>query len=641
MIQAASHTKSAYRPEIDGLRALAVLVVIINHFNKDILPSGYLGVDIFFVVSGYVITSSLFHHNSSSFADLLLRFYSRRLKRLIPALILFVVITSILISLVNPEPGVMLGLGRRALFGVSNIQLFREATDYFAPSTELNPFTHTWSLGVEEQFYLLFPILVWLTGYGRLSHHEDTGREGSRRLFWILVGLSTASLIAFCFLYTTNQPAAYFLMPPRLWEIGFGCILFLAWRKNHQILLAMKMLPPMIITLAILAVMLLPVRYAVEATVSTAMLTILLIACLRKGTAAYSFFTWNPVIYIGKLSYSLYLWHWAIISISRWSIGMSWSSTILQSLLIVIAYMASYHYIETPLRYAEWSPYRWRTIGYGLGAPTVATLSTLLIGNWHEPLFLGKFKGKSFIYVQKHMECEMLSPNVVGNWKICLQRESNQPHIFILGDSHASNLVPSLKAAGAKHGYPSVRYLSNALKGRYSSYTSGNRDAAYFWENSATYKKFASSLKSGDLVVYSRAFTPSDDLDTIQAHIQLLTGSIKQSGARLLLVDAIPKSCGDSDFARSFIINPSKGCGISKRDVMAKRQQLTSLLKSKQKGPVNYVDPMDSLCEEERCYSTLYGKILHADPSPHFSIMNPAPLQDLFEKYLSRRKSND
>ena len=192
--------KNRYRPEIDGLRAFAVIAVIINHFNKEILPNGYLGVDIFFVISGFVITSSLYQRPSINFKDFISGFYERRIKRLVPALSVFVLIMSIAICLFIPIPTLSLRTGLTSLFGLSNIYLLKQSTDYFAQSTELNVFTHTWSLGVEEQFYFLFPFLIWFSGFGRQT------KNGARNLFLIVGALTIASLIGFIYLYpSTNQ----------------------------------------------------------------------------------------------------------------------------------------------------------------------------------------------------------------------------------------------------------------------------------------------------------------------------------------------------------------------------------------------------------------------------------------------------
>jgi peptidoglycan/LPS O-acetylase OafA/YrhL len=306
-----------YRPEIDGLRAFAVVAVIINHFNKQLLPNGYLGVDIFFVISGYVITSSLAGRQSGNFLDFVKGFYERRIKRLLPALALFVLVTSALICLFNPDPSMSLEVGWRSLFGLSNINLYQTSTDYFAPSSELNPFTHTWSLGVEEQFYVVFPFLIWFSGFGRQTV------KGARNLFYWVGGLTVISLLTYLYLYQFNQPAAYFLMPPRFWEMAAGCLLFIAFQKRATIEQKLERVPPLLVLGVMMAVMLRPMGTR-TGTILIVLLTAVLIACLKKGTAGFRLFTSKRVVYIGLISYSLYLWHWSVLCISRWTIGIHW-----------------------------------------------------------------------------------------------------------------------------------------------------------------------------------------------------------------------------------------------------------------------------------------------------------------------------
>ena len=310
-----SSTSSRYRPEIDGLRAFAVVTVIINHFNKDILPGGYLGVDIFFVISGFVITSSLYQRPSKNFKDFISGFYERRLKRLVPALSVFVLITSIAICLFNPYPIKSILTGVTSLFGLSNIYLLKQSTDYFAQSTELNAFTHTWSLGVEEQFYIIFPFIIWFSGFGRQP------KNGARNLLLIVGALTIASLIGFLYLYPTNQPAAYFLMPSRFWEMAAGCLLFTAFlQKGKSIVQFLEKVPPLLVLALIIGVMYLPMSWVPASTITVVFLSLVLIVCLKKRTTAYKIFTNPKVVYIGLISYSLYLWHWGVLSISRWTI---------------------------------------------------------------------------------------------------------------------------------------------------------------------------------------------------------------------------------------------------------------------------------------------------------------------------------
>ena len=254
-------SRSSYRPEIDGLRAFAILTVIINHFNKDILPGGYLGVDIFFVISGFVITSSLYKKPSKNFKEFIIGFYERRVKRLVPALSVFILLTSLVICMFNPEAGVSLRTGITSLFGVSNFYLLNQSVDYFAKSTELNPFTHTWSLGVEEQFYLLFPFLIWFSGVGKNTKY------GARNLFLIIGALTIASLIGFLYLYKTNQDASYFLMPARFWEMSSGCLLFILLQKKKYTQQFLEKVPSLLLLPLIIGIMFLPISWRALSTI--------------------------------------------------------------------------------------------------------------------------------------------------------------------------------------------------------------------------------------------------------------------------------------------------------------------------------------------------------------------------------------
>jgi len=451
---ASREAKTKYRPEIDGLRSFAVVAVIINHFNKDLLPSGYLGVDIFFVISGYVITSSLAGGESKNFWDFVTGFYERRIKRLVPALVVFVLITSVLISLFNPDPSLALKTGITSLFGLSNLYLLKQSTDYFAQSTELNPLTHTWSLGVEEQFYLLFPFLIWFSGFAQQT------AKGARNLFIWVGALTIASLIGFIYLYQINQPAAYFLMPPRFWEMAAGCLLFIGFQKRARIEQALEQIPPLLVVAAMVGVMFLPVAAAVPATIGIVVLSAVLIACLKQGTAAYKFFTLEKVVYIGLISYSLYLWHWSVLSISRWTIGIHWWSVPIQVGLMLLLATGSYRWIETPLRRIKWFGGRRKNLLASLAA--LVTASSILLTLSKIPkkhLYTGgdaiqkpiqvlgeythRFAKQCHSSDSKENDAlngsDRITKDFLGN---CLSGASTKPLVAFSGDSHSLSMFP-------------------------------------------------------------------------------------------------------------------------------------------------------------------------------------------------------
>ena len=452
--------KNRYRPEIDGLRAFAVVAVIINHFNKEILPNGYLGVDIFFVISGFVITSSLYQRPSENFKDFISGFYERRIKRLVPALSVFVLIMSIAICLFNPNPIWSLRTGLTSLFGLSNLYLLKKSTDYFAQSTELNVFTHTWSLGVEEQFYILFPFLIWFSGFGRQA------KNGVRNLFLIIGTLAITSLIGFLYLYPINQPAAYFLMPARFWEMASGCLLFLGIQKRKSLEYFLEKVPQIFVVAVIVGIMYLSKSWATASTVAVVILTSILITSLKKQTFMFKIFTHPKVVYIGLISYPLYLWHWGVLSISRWTIGIHWWSEPFQVALILGLAIASFRYIETPLRKSNWFGKRWKIFAFGSGIVGAMSVSITIMDKTDKLFFLGEdnmkiFKTINFTPYSRNQvtkntdneHCDFRGSNTFDpekcNYGLAGEVDNiNRQSFYFVGSSHAgtlSGMIGSLK----------------------------------------------------------------------------------------------------------------------------------------------------------------------------------------------------
>ncbi|KAF1015648.1 MAG: O-acetyltransferase OatA [Stenotrophomonas maltophilia] len=207
-----------YVPHIDGLRAIAVLAVVVFHLDPAWLPGGFTGVDVFFVISGFVVSASVARLPALPLGASMLRFYARRLRRITPALVATAVASMLLIpeswlSEASDKTGLMV------FFGLSNWVLGLVGNDYFAPRSEFNPYTHTWSLGVEDQFYLLFPLLflAWTR---------------SARGRWISLGLfavvSIAALLHAQALASRAQPPAwaFYATTTRLWQLGAGVLLF-------------------------------------------------------------------------------------------------------------------------------------------------------------------------------------------------------------------------------------------------------------------------------------------------------------------------------------------------------------------------------------------------------------------------------
>lgn len=344
-------TDAGHVAHIDGLRAIAVLAVIAYHLDRTMLPGGLHGVDMFFVISGFVVANSAERWRTASFGAFAGGFWRRRLLRIAPALIACLLATAAASMLFVPlawlsEANDLTGLF--AFFGLSNLFLGWHGEDYFAPTAEFNPYVHTWSLGVEEQFYLLFPLLffAWLRG-GRLR--------------WLSVAGFSLVLVASLAAAATRAPAdaaaAFYLTGTRLWEIASGVLLHAMVSRR----------PPdprhadrwagvgAWIALAVLAGALAWPAAGFASVPAAVAATTGLLACLHLRTASSlaRALARPGLVAIGRRSYSLYLWHWPVFVLLRWTLGFETPMARLGGVLLtfVLAEL-SWRFIEQPLRHS-------------------------------------------------------------------------------------------------------------------------------------------------------------------------------------------------------------------------------------------------------------------------------------------------
>lgn len=623
--------KDNYRRELDGLRALAVIAVIINHIDKSLLPSGYLGVDIFFVLSGFVITGSLTNRKVESLGNFIIQFYVRRIKRLVPTLILVSLVTGISTIALIYKPGFSIRTGIFSLIGFSNHFLLHASTDYFSPSTQLNTFTHTWSLGVEEQFYFIYPIIFWLTVFYKKSLENKV-------LFYAISIFSFLSLILFIYLNRYNQSMAYFLMPSRFWELGTGCLLYVFTTTTKRKI----EIPSLLISLLLIISLFIPSDYHILSTVSVVLFTSLLIIGIKPEHFSYRIFTQKYLAYLGLISYSLYLWHWPILSLSRWTVGIHWYTVLWQIPLMIILSILSYEYVENTLRRAKWSVKNHNTIIIGVGSSALAI--TILVGAYfsRDTILLRSFPWKNLTPAVANLDCHL--PTDENPINRCLFNEQNDKNvIYIIGDSHAGNLVPSVKKAiGDKM---VVKYFTNRASGiiRPNNCAGTNCDED---EYQLMLDFFSKNLKKDDIVVFSiardRIYNGSiiypdryntlikERLSILEINLKKLGTLVTKNESTLILVDDIPKLCDENDYDVEVRKKPMNPCPVERSVSIRDRQPLTNLYLSLSNDNVKYIDPHPILCPDKTCYAIVNKKLLYVDGSPHFSEFNDTPLTEFF-----------
>lgn len=337
-----------YRPDIDGLRAVAIFFVILFHFDPLILAGGFVGVDIFFTISGFVVTLSVLSEIKKTGRFLIINFYQRRIRRLFPALFLtinVVLIYAIITNYFPLEEAVtrLIDNAFYAMFGVANIFFLNHKKEYFQGGNENEILLHTWSLSIEEQFYILFSLLVIF----KLVRNNFT------RLFSIIGILSLVLSISLVNKYSLES---FYLIFTRAYEFVIGILIAKLSFKNDflkrvnlaqtnilsQLLSIVGMIMILISGFAFSPKTNMPSYNALLPCIGTALI---IVGGLNRNTIIYKILSFRPVVAIGKISYSLYLYHVPIFILLMGVISVFW-----QWFLIFIFAILSYFLIEKPLR---------------------------------------------------------------------------------------------------------------------------------------------------------------------------------------------------------------------------------------------------------------------------------------------------
>ena len=469
--QPGGHTKR--RRDIQGLRAVAVLLVVLFHADLG-FSGGFVGVDVFFVISGFVITAMLLPELGGTGSLKLGHFYLRRIRRLVPALALLVVVIALVGILAAPVgiQQIAARTGGAASVFLGNAYLYLVPDGYFAASSDLNPFLHTWSLAVEEQFYLVFPLL--LLGAWKLGARR--GRSTAVAVATLIV-VGTASLaLAVLMLDGHTLPGisepkafAFFSSITRAWEFAAGSLLAFAAAR-------VSIAPPLATRVAgwlgIALVVGVALRYDEQtlfpglAAIPPVLGTVLILGAgigrpatdsTADRTGVGRWLSLPPVVFLGDISYSWYLWHWPLIVYARAVWPGSFSAPLAAVISLLPAWL-SFRLVENPIRFNTTAAPR-RTIALGITAITLALVAcgALVIGN----RAVQQSQGYRSVQValRGHRACPQRATNRVDllptDPKLAVRCTWDAPNalgvVALLGDSNAGHIVePVVKAARAE-----------------------------------------------------------------------------------------------------------------------------------------------------------------------------------------------
>ena len=661
-----SFSRPKYRPDVDGMRALAILSVLFFHAFPESLPGGFVGVDIFFVISGYLISSIIFRGltlGSFSFFD----FYARRVRRIFPA-VTAVLLGSFLLGFYLLSPEELQDLVREspyAAFFLENWRLYVTTGGYWETATELKPFMHFWSLGVEEQYYIFYPLICFLLW-----------KVSAKRFLLSLLVMLTISLVL-CLYDTYNDPVrAFYSLHSRFWELLIGGVLAyveLKWPRYKERFASYISTETKNNALSAvgLGLILCSVLFFEEGKYFPGWRAVLptlgSVFVIAAGAGAYFnkyVFSNKVAVFIGLISYPLYLWHWPFICIFRNNLaGELPQGSLMIGLLaasFVMAYL-TYTFIERPMRS--------KAANWKLVALLVALLALVSVGS--KELVRKSDFVKQFINIESVENTAPLSRDVPKSFRrdnICLEKFGRgfenchtfgkKPSVVLFGDSHAHMLLSYLLD---KKNLPDFYLVANDGMIIFDNAHATRRDRDL--DNMALVNHFWSVIENSPEVktVILRGYWGHYLKDAIKSELdkswstkelfsnhwtRLLQRMVSKNKKVIVVLDnpelqsSVVKKCLSA--RRISLAEPCQPeINFNQVDPyywLAKQLLLETLKPFMNKG-VTVIDISDALCSDDKCSVMMDNKLLYLDNN-HLSVQGSEVVWPLIEKAIIAEENN-
>lgn len=619
-----------YRPDIDGLRAVAVLSVLFFHSGFEAFSGGYVGVDIFFVISGFLITTIIVREiGSNKFS--ITTFYERRFRRILPAVIT-VVAVSLLIAhfLLDSKEYKNLAYSSIAnnLF-MSNIYFYTQ-TGYFDGPSELKPLLHTWSLSVEEQYYVFFPLLLLLVA-----------KFGGKKYLHFLIPIFFLSFGASILGMDLDKSAVFYMLPTRAWELLLGSLLAIVALPRIINVAALNVISALGLLMMLYSIFVFtretpfPSGYAAIPAFGAA----LVIYAGSSGTImANQFLAIRPLVFVGLISYSLYLWHWPLIVFAK-LLKVVGLTTVEQFLLLVVIFILSvlsWYFVETPFRKKKLLPdKRFMFIGSFL-ATVVLILASLSV--LYTDGYPGRYNFEQSMDVlagdrewNHWRECEDLEMQLAENKDLCtIGKEGGKASFIFWGDSHARALASAVHASATRNGVTGVVASHSACPPLQGIERPDRLDCHEF--NQAILDYVSQHLDIGTVILTARwalsakgtrykheTGSPvklvgilaqdqeiNSNLGLFDMGLRRITRSLQGMGKRVVLVGPVPEIGYDVPSANHIALITGRDLNLMIAPTVAEylrrnEEVLTNFSRLEEERSVKTVYPADFLCDDNIC----------------------------------------